>query len=58
MKKIKVYFYDDKGYEIFTRFYEVETIEQMIDYVNETAFNNDVYTYFIETVDERNELPF
>lgn len=58
MKKIKVYFYDDKGYEIFTRFYEVETIEQMIDYVNETAFNNDVDTYFIETVDECNELPF
>ena len=52
MKKIKVYFYDDKGYEIFTRFYEIETIEQMIDYVNETAFNNDVYSYFIETVEE------
>lgn len=52
MKKIKVYFYDDKGYEIFTRLYEIETIEQMIEYVNETAFNNDVYSYFIETVDE------
>lgn len=51
-EKIKVYFYDDKGNELFTRIYVVDSIAHIIDYVNQTVLNNDgAFTYFIEKVE-------
>ena len=53
MTRLKVYFYNDGGYEVFTRIYEVETISQLINVLFETLFNNsNVYSYYIETVEQ------
>ena len=52
MTRLKVFFYDDYGCEVFNRIYEVESISQLINVLFETLFNNDdVYSYYIETVD-------
>ena len=52
MTRLKVCFYDDRGYEVFTRIYDVESISRLIYVLYETLFNNtDVYSYYIETVE-------
>ena len=56
MTRLKVYFYDNSGYEVFTRIYYVESVSQLINVLFETLFNNaDVYSYYIETVEQEAE---
>ena len=53
MTRLKVYFYDNSGYEVFTRIYYVESVSQLINVLFETLFNNsNVYSYYIETVEQ------